>query len=362
VTQAHMPRSGPAAGEAGTETVGVAVVGAGYWGPNLIRNFLNHPGTELIRVCDLDLERARRVVGSRSEVAISSELSDVLGDPEVQAVAVATPAPTHYEIGMACAEADKHLLVEKPLAMTAAEGRALVDATNRRDLVLMCDHTFCYTPAVQTIHQYMHDGELGDLQYFDSIRVNLGLVQSEVDVFWDLAPHDLSILDFILPDDCRPTWVGAYGADPIGAGQACIGYLTLPLNTGAIAHVTVNWLSPSKIRQTVVSGSKRMIVWDDMKPYQRLAVFDSGVDVGPPAVEDEREQLMISYRKGDMISPALPETVEALEGVVAEFAGAVRERRPPLTDGRAGVRILEILEAVSVSLRAHGALVPLDKT
>jgi predicted dehydrogenase len=207
----------------------------------------------------------------------------------------------------------------------------------------------------------VHDGSLGDIQYFDSVRVNLGFVQSDVDVFWDLAPHDLSILDFVLPDDCRPTWVGAYGADPIGAGQPCIGYLTLPLSTGAIGHVTVNWLSPSKIRQTVIAGSKRMMVWDDMKPYQRLAIFDCGIDIGPPAVDDERERLMISYRKGDMISPALPETVEALHGVVGEFSAAIREQRRPLTDGRAGVRILETLEAVSVSLRANGALVPLGR-
>lgn len=347
---------------AGDQPLGVAVVGVGYWGPNLIRNFLNHPLTELVRVCDLDLGRARRVIGGRSEVAASASLDDVLADPDVEAVAIATPVKSHYDIGTACLEAGKHVLVEKPLATASEDARAMVDAAERAGLVLMCDHTFCYTPAVQMIRDRVLDGSLGDVQYFDSIRVNLGLVQSEVDVFWDLAPHDLSILDFVLPPDCRPTWVGAYGADPIGAGQACIGYLTLPLSTGAIAHVTVNWLSPSKIRQTVISGSKRMIVWDDMKPYQRLAIFDCGVDIGPPAVDDERARLMIDYRKGDMISPALPETVEALSNVAGELAGAIRERRAPLTDGHAGVRILETLEAASVSLRANGALVPLAST
>jgi predicted dehydrogenase len=344
-----------------SRTIGVAVVGAGYWGPNLIRNFLRHEDTELVQVCDLDEDRARSVLRGHSEVAVSTSIENVLDDQTVDAVAVATPAETHFELGLACIEAGKHVLMEKPLATKARNGRSLVDAAARHGVVLMCDHTFCYTPAVQAMREYVRDGSLGDIQYFDSVRVNLGLVQSDVDVFWDLTPHDLSILDFVLPEDCRATCVGAHGADPIGAGQACIGYLTLPLSTGAIAHITVNWLSPSKIRQTVVSGSKRMMMWDDMKPYQRLSVFDCGVEIGPPAVEDERERLMISYRKGDMISPALPETVEALEGVVGEFTAAIREGRPALTDGRSGVRILEILEAVSVSLRANGALVPLDR-
>ena len=180
---------------------------------------------------------------------------------------------------MAALRAGKHVLVEKPLAATYAEGRQLVEEAERRGLTLMCDHTYCYTPAVTRIRELLHAGELGDLHYLDSVRINLGLVQRDIDVLWDLAPHDLSILDFVLPPDVRPVAVRAHGADPIGAGRACVGYLTLQLNTGAIAHVHVNWLSPTKVRTTIIGGSKRTLVWDDLNPTQRLAVYDRGVDV-----------------------------------------------------------------------------------
>ena len=249
--------------------------------------------------------------------------------------------------------------MEKPLATSAADGITLVEAAERAGLVLMCDHTFCYTPAVQTIRQYVQEGLIGEIQYAESIRVNLGIVQSDVDVFWDLAPHDLSILDFVLPPSCRPRAVGAYGADPIGAGRCCIGYLTLPLLNGAIAHITVSWLSPAKIRQLILSGATRMVLWDDMRPYQRLSVFDRGVEVHADQASG-RHDLMVNYRRGDMMSPALPETVEALEFVVAEFAGAIREQRAPLTDGWSGVRVLEVLEAAAKSRGADGALAELE--
>lgn len=343
------------------QPVGVAVVGAGYWGPNLIRNFLNCGDTELLAVVDLQVERAARVIGRRSEVRVTDLLDDVLSDPDIEAVAVATPPESHLEVGLACLEAGKHLLMEKPLATSSDDGAKLVAAAERYNRVLMCDHTFCYTPAVKAIREYVRSGSIGSIQYVESVRVNLGLVQSNVDVFWDLAPHDLSILDFVLPESCRPVAVGAYGADPIGAGQTCVGYLTLPLANGGIAHITVSWLSPSKIRQTIVSGSKRMILWDDMKPYQRLALFDCGVEVGPPAIEDEKRKLMVSYRKGDMVSPALVETEEALHDVVLEFARSIREGRAPLTNGQSGLRVLKVLEGATRSMAARGALVSLEE-
>jgi len=249
--------------------------------------------------------------------------------------------------------------MEKPLATSVADGITLVEAAERADRVLMSDHTFCYTPAVQTIRRYVQEGRIGEIQYAESIRVNLGIVQSDVDVFWDLAPHDLSIFDFVLPASCRPRAVGAYGADPIGAGRCCIGYLTLPLLNGAIAHITVSWISPAKIRQLILSGTNRMVLWDDMRPYQRLSVFDRGIEIQADS-ETGRRDLMVNYRRGDMMSPALPETVEALEFVVAEFAGAIRERRPPLTDGWSGVRVLEVLEAAAKSRGSEGALAPLE--
>jgi predicted dehydrogenase len=226
--------------------------------------------------------------------------------------------------------------------------------------MLMCDHTFCYTPVVTRIREALHSGEVGDLHYFDSVRINLGLVQRDIDVIWDLAPHDLSILDFVLPDGVFPVSVSAHGADPIGAGRSCVGYLTLQLNTGAIAHVHVNWLSPVKVRTTIVGGSKRTLVWDDMNPTTRLAIYDRGVDLTiPESVGDEaRLNALINYRSGDMIAPALSAR-EALGAMVAEFATTIRTGKPSLTDGRAGLRVLEILEAASQSLATGGAAIPL---
>jgi predicted dehydrogenase len=342
-----------------TTPVGVAVIGTGYWGPNLMRNFTTSPATELVHVCDLDTDRARRVLGRRSDVRISADLDGVLDDPDVEAVAVATPPSSHLPIALSCFEAGRHVLMEKPLATSVADGITLVEAAERAERVLMSDHTFCYTPAAQTIRRYVDDGRIGEIQYAESIRVNLGIVQSDVDVFWDLAPHDLSIFDFLLPPACRPRAVGAYGADPIGAGRSCIGYLTLPLLNGAVAHITVSWISPAKIRQLILSGTSRMVLWDDMRPYQRLSVFDRGIEIQADN-EAGRHDLMVNYRRGDMTSPALPETVEALEFVVAEFAGAIRERRAPLTDGWSGVRVLELLEAAAKSSGSGGALVPLE--
>jgi len=344
-------RSGP---------VGIAVVGAGYWGPNLVRNALQSPATRLIAVVDRDLARAEKVAGSFSGVRATDDLAAVLADPDVEAVAIATPAATHLGVAMQAIEAGKHVLVEKPLAASYAEGLELVQAAERRGVVLMCDHTYCYTPAVQRIRDLVRGGDLGDIHFIDSIRINLGLVQRDVNVLWDLAPHDLSILDFILPDGVHPLAVAAHGADPIGAGQACVGYLSLQLPGGAIAHVHVNWLSPVKVRTTTIGGSKRTLVWDDLNPSQRISLYDRGVDLADPAQlgAEDRQQAIVSYRSGDMVAPALPER-EALQGVMAEFADCIRTGRAPVTDGWAGLRVLDILEAASRSLDFAGAVVPL---
>ena len=223
--------------------------------------------------------------------------------------------------------------------------------------MLMADHTFCYTPVVQKIRDLVAEGALGEILFVDSVRINLGLVQPDVDVFWDLAPHDLSILDFVLPGGLRPAGVAAQGADPLGAGKSCVGYLTLPLPNGAMAHVHVNWLSPTKIRQMVIGGSERTLVWDDLNPQQRLSVFDRGVDLVQQSVDSaDRRTASISYRLGDTWAPALPER-EALEQMVSEFAASIQEHRAPVTDGHAGLRVLSVLEAAATSLRARGALV-----
>lgn len=334
------------------------MVGAGYWGPNLVRNLQASAAWDLRWVCDLDEERARRAVGRYSTVGVTSDVEKVLADEEVDAVAIATPAATHHPLAIAALRAGKHVLIEKPLASSVEEGEEIVQLAAASDLTVMCDHTYCYTPAVQKIRDLLVTGTLGELQYFDSVRINLGLVQRDIDVFWDLAPHDLSILDFILPDALAPTGVAAHGADPIGAGRPCIGYLTLPLPHGAIAHIHVNWLSPTKIRTMVVAGTRRTVVWDDLHPSQRLSVFDRGVDLHVPSDAEAKREILVSYRTGEMVAPALHEA-EALRGSVEEFAASIRERRAPLTDGRAGLRVLRMLDAAGRSLADGGRLVPL---
>lgn len=340
-------------------TLRVAVVGAGYWGPNLVRNFRGSDAWSLAAVCDRDVDRATRVVGDAPGVEVVASVEELLRRDDVDAVAVATPAGTHHPIGMAALEAGKHVLLEKPLASSADDGRDLVDTARERGLVLMADHTYCYTPVVQRIHDVVASGELGEVLYVDSVRINLGLVQPDVDVLWDLAPHDLSILDLVLPGGLRPLGVAAHGADPLGAGRACVAYLTMPLPGGAIAHVHVNWLSPTKIRQMVVGGSRRTLVWDDLNPQQRLSIYDRGVDLDLASRAEDpesRRDAVISYRLGDMHAPSLPER-EALGAMVAEFAAAITERRAPRTDGAAGLRVLEVLEAASTSLADGGRLV-----
>ncbi|MDZ5660566.1 Gfo/Idh/MocA family oxidoreductase [Nocardioides sp. S-58] len=343
--------------------LGVAVIGAGYWGPNLVRNFGGSADWDVRLVCDLDLERARKVAGPHIEVTDS--VQRVLDDPSVDAVAIATPARTHHGIALEALRAGKHVLVEKPLADSVASGRAMVDLAEAQGLVLMTDHTYCYTPAVQKMRELVVTGELGQVHFVDSVRINLGLVQPDIDVLWDLAPHDLAILDFVLPGGLPTTGIGATGADPIGAGRACVGHLTLPLPEDGLAHVHVNWLSPTKIRQMVIGGSRRTLVWDDLNPQQRLSIYDRGVDLARTSVGgSDRTASSVSYRLGDTWSPALPER-EALGSMVTEFAAAVREGRPALTDGRSGLRVLEVLEQASHRLAAQagttydaGAMVP----
>lgn len=338
--------------------LGIAVVGAGYWGPNLTRNFANSADWDLRWVCDLDLGRARAVAGPH--VAATNSITEVLNDPGVDAVAIATPAATHGRIALEAISSKKHVLIEKPLASTYSEGEEIVQSAERQGVTLMCDHTFCYTPTAEYLRQVVLDGSLGTVQYFDSVRINLGLIQQDIDVLWDLAPHDLSILDYVLPDGLRPVAVAAHGADPIGSGHACVAYLTLQLPNEVLAHVHVNWLSPIKVRTLIVGGSKRIAIWDDMDPVQRLAIFDRGVDMIPEERLDRASKVnsRISYRVGDMFAPALP-AKEALGSMVAEFASAIREGRPARTDGRSGLRVLDILEAASQSLAYKGAVVPL---
>ena len=335
---------------------GIAIIGAGYWGPKLARNFRDSPDWDLVAVCDLDEARARSVVGARSTVEVETSVDRLLARDDIDAVAIATPAASHASLALDAFEAGKHVLVEKPLAPTSADAAAMVESGAAAGLTLMVDHTYCYTPAVEYIHSILAKGILGHVLYVDSTRINLGLVQPDVDVFWDLAPHDLAILDYALPGGLVPDQVSATGADPLGAGKACVGYATMPLANGGVAHVNVNWMSPTKIRRMVIGGSHRTLVWDDLNPQQRVAIHDRGIDLGASrdlGDADKRRTAAVSYRLGDITVPALPET-EALATMVTEFAAAIREQRPPRTDGAAGLRVLSVLEAISASLAAHG--------
>ncbi|WP_448071219.1 Gfo/Idh/MocA family protein [Georgenia yuyongxinii] len=336
-----------------------AVIGAGYWGPNLARNFRNGPDWDLVAVCDLDAERAAKVVGGRSTVEVMTSTTQLLARDDIDAVAIATPASTHAHLALAALEAGKHVVVEKPIADSSRQARKMIERARELDRVLMVDHTFCYTAVVAKIRDMIAAGELGEIHFVDSVRINLGLVQADVDVFWDLAPHDLSILDFILPGGLAPTGVSAFGADPIGSGQSCVGYLTLPLAGGTVAHIHVNWLSPTKIRQMVVGGSKRTLVWDDLNPQQRLTVYDRGIDLDKMVDGRQKVAANVSYRLGDAWAPALPER-EALGQMAAEFAASIREHRPPRTDGEAGLRVLNVLEAAGRSLAGNSGLTPAD--
>ncbi len=339
--------------------IGLAVIGAGYWGPNLVRNAQATAGLRMEYLCDIDVVRARRVLGDYSTVRVTGSVEEVLADPAVAAVAIATPPASHYSVAMAALQADKHVLIEKPLAPSFEEGQELVEAADRHGRVLMLDHTYCYTQAVKYIRELIHNGELGDLQYLDSVRINLGLVQRDVDVLWDLAPHDLSIFQSIMPEDLVPVAVAAHGSDPVGAGRACVGHLTVQLSNGSMAHVHVNWLSPTKIRRMVIGGSARTVVWDDLNPTQRLSVYDRGVEYADPEQlgADARAATIVSYRTGDMVAPAIQDK-EALGAVMAEFIQSINQGRRPLTDGRSGLQVLALLEAASASLAGGGAFIP----
>jgi predicted dehydrogenase len=337
-----------------TEKLRIAVVGAGYWGPNLARNFRSSSDWELTAICDIDQERAEHISDMVGGVPVITRLDALLARDDLDAIAIATPARTHHDIALAALRAGKHVVVEKPLADDGERGMDMLHEADARGLVLMADHTYCYTPAALKIRELIQEGALGDILFIDSVRINLGLVRPDVDVFWDLAPHDLSIIDFVVPGGLRPTSVSAQGADPLGAGKACVGYLTIPLAAGAIAHVHVNWLSPIKIRQMVIGGTKQTLVWDDLNPQQRVSVYDRGVDLHSQSLQGaDRTAATISYRLGDTWSPALPEH-EALSAMATEFAQSIRQGIPSRTDGRAGMRVLSVLEAAARSLADSG--------
>jgi predicted dehydrogenase len=328
----------------------VGLIGFGYWGPNLARNIAETPGLALAGVADARPERLDIVARRHPGALRLPDAHELLSRPDIDAVVIATPLSTHAALATAALERDKHVLVEKPLASTAAEAEALGELAHRRGLCLMVDHTFVYTPAVRKMKSLIDSGELGTLLYLDSIRINLGLFQHDSNVVWDLAPHDLAIVDYLI--DQRPVAVSANGSMPAGHHYESIAYITLHFDGGFLAHLHVNWLAPVKIRHILIGGSQKMLTYDDMEPSEKVRVYDKGVDLDP-GDDESRRQRLVSYRAGDMYAPNL-DRYEALQALTAEFASAIRERRAPLTDASAGARVVRLLEAAEQSLRNEG--------
>jgi predicted dehydrogenase len=342
-----------------TAPVGVGVIGYGYWGPNLVRNFAELPGARVVAVSDLNTSRLASVQARYPSVETTTDYQDLLANPSIGAIAISTPVSTHYPLAKEALAAGKHVLVEKPLAMSVADASALIEQAEQRGLVLMVDHTFVYTGAVQKMKELIDDGRLGRLYYYDSTRVNLGLFQHDVDVLWDLAVHDLAIMDYLIgrqPDAVSATGVAHVPGKPIN-----IGYLTCFFEDNLIAHINANWLAPVKVRRTLVGGDNTMIVYDDLEPSEKVKVYDRGIalrngEAGPGGFYD----LMVSYRTGDMWAPKLSMT-EALNVEARHFLECILEGRRPITDGRAGRRVVKILAAAAQSLSEGGRAITLER-
>jgi len=338
--------------------IGMAVVGYGYWGPNLVRNLCEIDSVRLVSVCDLNGDRLASVKVRYPHVETTRDYDEILRDPRVGAVAIATPVSTHFRLAMSALLAGKHVFVEKPLASSAEEALKLVEEAARRGLVLAVDHTFVHTGAVRKMRELVEDG-LGEVYYYDSVRVNLGLFQHDVSVLWDLAVHDLSIMDYVLP--VRPVAVAATGMSHVSGEPENIAYLTLHFPGNLIAHIHVNWLAPVKVRRTLIGGSRRMIVYDDLEPSEKIKVYDKGITLGgaQQASGETVYQALVGYRMGDMWAPHL-DMAEALGVELREFARCVEGGATPLADGNAGLRVVRLLEAASLSLAQRGRVVDLE--
>jgi predicted dehydrogenase len=282
----------------------IGVIGYGYWGPNLVRNFMAAPGSAVMRVCDLRKERLSSLGKLYPGLKTCTDSSELINDPEIDAVVIATPVSSHFDLAMAALKAGKHVLVEKPLAAKSDQARKLVDEATARNLVLLVDHTFVYTDAVRKIRELISSGQLGDIYYYDAVRVNLGLFQHDVNVIWDLAIHDLSIIDHVLPS--KPVAVAATGISHVPGQPENVAYITLFFSSAQIAHVHVNWLTPVKVRHTLIGGSEKMILYDDLEPSEKLKVYDKGIDVTPEP--EDVYKMLFSYLLGDMCSTQLSNT------------------------------------------------------
>jgi predicted dehydrogenase len=336
--------------------IGIGIIGYGYWGPNLVRNFYETPGCRVVSVSDLRAERLAKVTPRYPTVETTVDYQDLLRDPRVDAVAIATPVSSHFEIALQALRAGKHVFIEKPMTADAEQAQRLIDEAEKRRLVIAVDHTFVHTAAVKKIKELADRGDLGDIYYYDSVRVNLGLFQHDVSVIWDLAVHDLSIMDHILP--AQPVAVSASGIGHVPGEPEDMAYVTLHFESTLMAHIHVNWLAPVKIRRTLIGGSRKMIVYDDLEPSEKIKVYDKGItlnDRHEPGANGNghRHALLVGYRAGDVWSPQL-ELTEALSVELREFTDCITSGRTPTVDGHAGLRVVRLLEAATQSMRASG--------
>ncbi len=328
--------------------INVGIIGYGYWGPNLVRNFSEASQTHVVMVSDCDEARLRLVNARYPAVRITTDARDLIESPDVDVVVIATPVAAHFDLAMQALRAGKHVFVEKPLAETAEKAERLIEEAEKRGLVLHVDHTFVYTGAVRKMHEMMTAGELGELYYYDSVRINLGLFQTDVDVMWDLAVHDLSIMDYVFPGEIAE--VSAVGMNVAGS-HTNIAFLTVFFENNSIAHLHVNWLAPVKVRRTLIGGSRKMIVYDDLEPSEKIKIYDKGITVDGDKQDSYNRR--IGYRTGDMCAPQL-DLKEALLVEAEHFADCVANGQPSISDGHAGLRVVRILEAASHSLRERG--------
>ncbi len=330
----------------------VGVIGYGYWGPNIVRNLHGQKSCQAVMVCDKNPNALSRVQKTYPGVEAVTDPMDVLRSPDVDAVAVITPVWTHYELAKLALENGKHVFIEKPFTSNSAQAEELVELAARKNLKIMVDHTFLFTGAVRKIKELTESGALGDLYYYDSLRVNLGLFQHDVSVIWDLAPHDLSIMDHLIK--AEPEAIVATGEKHLN-GVEDVAYLTVYFPKNIIAHINVNWLSPVKIRTTLIGGQKKMVVWNDLVADEKVRVYDKGVQI---TSGEGIRNLLVSYRSGDMWAPQI-EQLEALHVELDYFADCVLNDKVPFNDGHAGLRIVRMLEAAEASIRKRGELIRL---
>ena len=331
--------------------VRVGVIGYGYWGPNLVRHFAQLRDCRLAAVAESDearLEQFRRLHPTVRAAALGEELLDA---SDIDAFAIATPISTHYALAREALLRGKHVLVEKPMTATVSQSKELIGLAEEQDKVLMVDHTFVYSGAVRKIRELVQAGELGEIYYYDAVRINLGRFQRDLNVLWDLAPHDFSIMSYLI--DKKPVAVSAVGAAPIrwdGWRPESIAYVTVEYGDGTLGHLHLNWLSPVKIRRALIGGSQKIVVYDHLDPDNQVKIFDKGVDA---VTDEDRRRILVQYRTGDMHAPKVDQT-EALELACRDFVACVRTGRRPVTDGWAGLRVVQLLEAAQKSLDAKG--------